>query len=265
MSSLSDLKPLAEMLRLDGKVAIVTGGARGIGRGIVLRLAEAGAFVLVADREFSESMAIDPKKDGKVQVLQVDMEKTDAGDKIVHGALRVFGRVDILVNNAGIYPFKPALDLTPEEWDRVLNVNLRGPFLAAQAFGRHVRDRKEGDGGEGGVIVNIGSVDSLHPGFVGTAAYDSSKGGILMFTRNFALEVAPLNIRVNLVAPGLITTEGTSGANLEEVLEEFKALIPMRRTGVPDDIATVVLMLCTPFTAYMTGATVVVDGGRLLK
>jgi glucose 1-dehydrogenase len=145
-------------------------------------------------------------------------------------------------------------------------VNLRGPFLAAQAFARHVRDRKEGDGGEGGVIVNIGSIDSLHPGFVGTAAYDSSKGGILiMFTRNFALEVAPLNIRVNMVAPGLITTDGTSAVLSEEFTEDFKALVPLRRLGVPDDIATVVLMLCTPLTAYMTGSFVLVDGGRLLK
>jgi NAD(P)-dependent dehydrogenase (short-subunit alcohol dehydrogenase family) len=101
---------------------------------------------------------------------------------------------------------------------------------------------------------------------VGTAAYDSSKGGILMFTKNFALEVAPLNIRVNLVAPGAITTEGFMSSGLtQELIEDFTAQVPMSRLGIPDEIATVVIMLCTPLTAYMTGAHIVVDGGRLLK
>ena len=129
--------------------------------------------------------------------------------------------------------------------------------------------RKQGDGG---VIVNIGSIDAIHPSAVGLAAYDASKGGVLMFTKNFALEVAPLGIRVNMVAPGGIATEGSTAGlssipaeQLEELQKTFLAQIPMGHMGAPDDIAKVVLALATPVTAYMTGAVVVVDGGRLLR
>jgi 2-deoxy-D-gluconate 3-dehydrogenase len=266
---INELKPLAEMMRLDGKVAVVTGGARGIGRGIVFRLAEAGASVLIADLMIDEKLkdeleTIPSKIGGKVEVFPVDMENTNCGQDLIDAAVRAFGRVDILVNNAGIYPIKNAIDLGVDEWDTIQKVNLRGPFLSSQAFAKYIRDNDDSSK-VGGVIVNIGSVDSLHPSATGLAAYDASKGGLLMFTRNFALEVAPLNIRVNLVAPGGITTEGTSTGATDAILEEFKKLIPMNRMGLPDDIATVVLTLCTPLTAYMTGETVVVDGGRLLK
>jgi NAD(P)-dependent dehydrogenase (short-subunit alcohol dehydrogenase family) len=118
------------------------------------------------------------------------------------------------------------------------------------------------------VIVNIGSIDSLHPSSVGLAAYDASKGGVLMFTRNFALEVAPLGIRVNMIAPGGVTTEGVSQSQQgvpEELMQQFLSRVPMGRWGEPDDIATMALVLVTPLSAYVTGATFVVDGGRLLS
>jgi 2-deoxy-D-gluconate 3-dehydrogenase len=267
----NEWKPLAEMMRLDGKVAIVTGGARGIGYGIVLRLAEAGASVLIADIKMNQSLKNEllaiPQKvgGGKVDLFEVDMANDNCGAAIIQSTIRTFGRVDILVNNAGIYPFQNAIDMPIDVWDKVQNVNIRGPFLMSQAFAQYIRDHKNNGSKDGGVIVNVGSICSLHPGFPGTAAYDTSKGGLLMFTRNFAMEVAPLNIRVNLVAPGLITTEGTSTAISDTFLEEFKKMVPLERVGVPDDIATVVLALCTPLTNYMTGSHVVCDGGRLLK
>jgi 2-deoxy-D-gluconate 3-dehydrogenase len=264
-------KPLAEMLRLDGKVAIVTGGARGIGHGIVLRLAEAGASVLIADIEMNHALKDElfdiPHKvgSGKVDLFEVDMANGNCGIDIIEAAIRSFGRVDILVNNAGIYPIQNALDMPAEVWDKIHSVNLRGPFLVSQEFARYIRDHQHNGSKGGGVIVNIGSIDSLHPSSPGLAAYDASKGGLFMLTRNFALEVAPLNIRVNLVAPGAITTEGTSTAATAAIIEEFKKKIPLARMGVPDDIATVVLTLCTPLTKYMTGSHIVCDGGVLLK
>jgi 2-dehydro-3-deoxy-D-gluconate 5-dehydrogenase len=261
---------LQDLLNLEGKVAIVTGGARGIGHGIVMRLAEAGASVLIADRTAKEA---EDERDsiigrgGKADVFEVDLENTASGEQIIQAAVREFGRVDILVNNAGIYPFKPAMQMTVEEWDHVQNVNLRAMFLTSTAFASQI-----GEQSGGGAIVNIGSIDAIHPSAVGLAAYDASKGGVLMFSKNFALEVAPMGIRVNMIAPGGITTEGTSAGltgmtpeQLQAMQQQFMALIPMGRMGAPDDIATVALALATPMTAYMTGAVVVVDGGRLLS
>jgi 2-dehydro-3-deoxy-D-gluconate 5-dehydrogenase len=261
---------LQELIRLDGQVAIVTGGAKGIGHGIVMRLAEAGASVLIADRtadQAEDERAAIIANGGKAAIVQVDLESEDCGTLIMAAALREFGRADILVNNAGIYPFKPAMELTFEEWNHVQNVNLRGVFLTSQAFARQV-----GEQASGGAIVNIGSIDSIHPSAVGLAAYDASKGGVLMFTKNFALEVAPMGIRVNMIAPGGIATEGTTAGlagmtpeQLEGMKQQFMAMIPLGRMGYPDEIATVALALATPMTAYMTGAVVVVDGGRLLR
>jgi NAD(P)-dependent dehydrogenase (short-subunit alcohol dehydrogenase family) len=172
------------------------------------------------------------------------------------------------VNNAGIYPIQPALDMAHDTWDKVQTINLRGPFLLSQAFAKYVQDHQKTNGhkNDGGIIVNIGSVDSLHPAAPGLAAYDASKGGLLMFNKSFALEVAPLKIRVNLVAPGAIVTPGLQTVQTDTtIIKQIKDKIPLKRMGVPDDIATVVLALCTPLTKYMTGSHIVCDGGLLLK
>ena len=190
--------------------------------------------------------------------FEADMLDVECGNKVIQAAIAEFGKVDILVNNAGIYPFSPTMDLAVETWDAVLNVNLRGTFLMSQAFARHIRDR---DDGEGGAIVNIGSICSFKPA-LGVPHYDASKGGVLMLTKNLALELAPLGVRVNMIAPGLIATEGTSGLT-EDTVSNIEKKILMHRRGTPDDIGTVALMLCTPMSAYMTGSSVVVDGGVL--
>lgn len=253
-------QPLTELLRLDGKTAIVTGGAKGIGRGIVDRLVEAGANVVVADIDI-EAGASTYQQTG-AEFCCVDMTSEEQLAELVAHVNETYGGADILVNNAGIYPFKPALQMSAEEWDRVMAINLRGLFILSREFTNAAAAR-----GKQGAIVNIGSIDSLHPSNVGLAAYDASKGGVQMFTRSFALEVAPLGIRVNMIAPGGITTEGVSaaqGAMPPDMLQEFLARVPLARWGVPDDIATMTLVLVTPLSAYVTGATIVVDGGRLL-
>jgi 2-deoxy-D-gluconate 3-dehydrogenase len=253
--------PLTEILNLTGKTAIVTGGAKGIGRGIAERFAEAGAKVVIADLDEEQGK----KAAGGIRgdFFRTDMSREDEVVGLVQQVINRHGRADVLVNNAGIYPFQPALEMTAEFWDKVQAVNLRGLFLLSREFAKAARSS-----GEGAAIVNIGSIDSLHPSSVGLAAYDASKGGVLMFTRNFALEVAPLGIRVNMIAPGGVTTEGVSEAQRgmpEELMQQFLARVPLGRWGEPDDIATMALVLATPMSAYVTGATFVVDGGRLLS
>jgi 2-deoxy-D-gluconate 3-dehydrogenase len=185
-------------------------------------------------------------------------------ERMVRAAVGAYGALDIWVNNAGIYPPRPVLEMSEAEWDRVVDVNLRGTFLCSQAAARQMVAQ-----GKGGVILNIASIDAVHPSMVGLAHYDASKGGMLSFTRNLALELAPHNIRVLAIAPGGITTEGTRaglgpGVDAEQVLKASEARIPLRRMGVPDDIGRVALFLASDAAAYMTGTMVFVDGGVLL-
>jgi 2-dehydro-3-deoxy-D-gluconate 5-dehydrogenase len=198
-----------------------------------------------------------------------DVADDDAGERMVAHCVHSFGSLDILVNNAGIFPRAPVLAMSAGFLDRVLRVNLRGLVLACKAAGRQMVAQ-----GGGGGIVNIASVDALHPSTVGLAAYDASKGGVWMFTRSFALEMAPHGVRVNAIAPGGVRTEGTSrplqgsGMTAEQaehfLTEIVRAKIPLGRMGDPDDIATAAVFLASPASDFMTGTLVVVDGGMLL-
>ena len=261
---------LAELLDLRGRTAIVTGGAMGIGRGIVERLAEAGASVVVADADLgaAEATVKELSDQGRsVMAMYVDVGEPDDVHRLVADTIGWRGRVDVLINNAGIFPSVPVLDMAPEDFDRVLRTNLRGVYLCS----REVALRMRADGG-GGRIVNITSVDALHPSGVGLAHYDASKHGVWGFTKNLALELAPHRIWVNAVAPGAIatpgvaaTTQGGDSGGGSDTLDAFMALVPMRRMGAPDDIARAVLFLASDLASYVTGAQVVVDGGRLLS
>jgi 2-deoxy-D-gluconate 3-dehydrogenase len=257
---------------LNGKRAVVTGAAMGIGRGIAKRLLEAGADVLLVDRDeravFSAAEQLsDPHH--RVVAMTADLAEALAGKRIVARCVEALGGLDILVNNAGIYPMVPMLEMSSEQFDEVYKVNLRGLALLSQAAGLQLVKQ-----GTGGKIINIASVDSFHPSMVGLAAYDASKGGVLMFTKSFALEMAPHGVTVNGIAPGGVTTEGTSrplaasGMTAEQqkaMMERMVATkIPMKRIGVPDDIAKVAVFLASSASDYMTGAMLVVDGGMLL-
>ncbi len=256
---------------LTGKNAIVTGGAMGIGFGIVKRFVEAGANVLIVDIDDKTAEAVAGTLKGgpgKAISMRADMAELDIGERIVNRCVEEFGSVDVLVNNAGIYPLVPMLQITPELFDKVYAINLKGLAFATKAAAAQMIRQ-----GKGGKIINIASVDAFRPSMVGLAAYDASKGGVLMFTKNLALELAPHKITINAIAPGGIATEGAakvtgalpvSDEELQRMREATVTRIPLRRMGVPDDIAKVAVFLGSSASDYMTGSTVVVDGGFLL-
>lgn len=257
---------------INGKNAIITGGAMGIGFGITRRYVEAGVNVIIADvdRKAMETAVSNLAGGiGQVIAMPVDISQEDAGDHMVARCVHEFGSLDILVNNAGIFPSVSMLEMEPALFDKVIAVNLKGLAFASKAAAAQMI--KQGNGGR---IINIASIDSIHPSMVGLAAYDASKGGVAMFTKNFALEVAPHQILVNAIAPGIIVTEGSSkpadssqASNKETnpLYEQFIQIIPLARLGEPDDIAKVAVFLASTAADYITGTMIVVDGGRLLS
>jgi 2-dehydro-3-deoxy-D-gluconate 5-dehydrogenase len=252
---------------LAGKNTIITGGAMGIGFGIAKRFLEAGANIVVADLAPTDDAIARLDSPGRALGVKLDVADDASCQAVVDRCVKEYGSVDILVNVAGIFPMTPVLEMTPEFFDRVIAVNLHGLVFMSKAVGLEMVKQ-----GRGGKIVNIASIDSLHPSSVGLAAYDASKGGVLMFTKNFALEMAPNGVTVNAIAPGGIMTEGaskgTTGLTLEQMeamTAAFTKLIPMGRFGSPDDIAKVAVFLASSAADYMTGELVVVDGGRLLS
>ena len=259
---------LQQLINLSGKTAIVTGGAMGIGFGIAYRLAEAGANIVIADlnKEVGAVAAKQLRDNGwKAKFIKTDV----ADEKQVKGAsdfaISEYGGVDILVNNAGIYPIIPILQMIPADFEKILAVNLKSVFLFTKAIAEIMIKQ-----GRGGKIINITSIDALHPSSVGLAVYDASKHGLWGFTKNTALEFAPYNIQVNAIAPGGIATPGTGAGKpvmpeIEAILKKFLEKIPMKRMGDPDDIGKVALFLASDLSSYMTGSQIVVDGGVLLS
>jgi NAD(P)-dependent dehydrogenase (short-subunit alcohol dehydrogenase family) len=248
---------------LKNKVAIITGARRGMGRSHALKLAQAGAKVVVADISLDECEKVVEeikKHKGEALALKCDVTQKSEVEAMVKKTKEKFGRVDILINNAGICQFKPFLELTEADWDRTLDINLKGYFLCAQAAAREMVKQKSG------VIVNIASIamGQVGVGFPTLAHYSASKGGIVAMTETLALELAPFNIRVNAVAPGAIETPMVDPLKSDpKTMEGTLARIPMRRMGRPEEVSNLVLFLASEDSSYMTGSTVVVDGGWL--
>ena len=246
-------------MNLTGKTAIVTGGAMGIGLAIAERLAEAGAKVLIADKDSAAAAAAAAKILNSVACV-TDVSDEAQVDAMIAKAVAELGGVDILVNNAGIYPQKPVLEETKEDFKKIIDVNLVGAFLCAKAVARQMIVQNRG-----GKIINITSIDALHPSSVGLAFYDASKHGLWGFTKNLALELAPHNIWVNAIAPGAVATPGTNFGKIpDEFMNAFLARIPMHRMADADEIGKAALFLASDLSSYMTGSQVVVDGGTLL-
>jgi glucose 1-dehydrogenase len=246
--------------RLEGKVAAITGGDQGIGRGIVERFAADGADIALCYRSnkagADEVVAAVQKLGRKAAAFQADVGNVDQGQKFITDAVAALGRIDILVNNAGLERRADFWDVTEADYDLVLDVNLKGPFFVTQAFVNHRRHAKAG-----GKIINISSVHEELP-FPHFTSYCASKGGIKMFTRNLSIELAPLGITINNIAPGAIETPINKNllndpAKLKPLLEN----IPLNRLGTPQDVAGIASFLASSDSDYMTGTTVVVDGG----
>lgn len=246
-------------MNLENKTAIVTGAKQGIGRGIALVLAKHGAKVVVADLDQAACQKVADEiiaSGGQALAVKCDVSQKAEVDNLIKQAKDKFGSLDILVNNAGIFPFVSFDKMTEADWDKVININLKSIFLCSQAALKIMPNNAR--------IINISSIASV-VGFAGLTHYCASKGAINAFVRALALEVAPRQITVNNIAPGAIETPGASGAMTEELKKKTTAMIPEARFGQPEDIAHAVAFLSSPEAGYITGQTIVVDGGWTLR
>jgi len=248
--------------RLEGKVALVTGASRGIGRAIALRLAQEGASVAVNHpgeaKEALEVVRLIRSRGGKAVSVRADTAHKRQVDRMVARVIERFGRIDILVNNAGICPFAEFLDITEETWDRTHDVNLRGVFLCSQAVARHMVER-----GTRGRIISISSTASYVGGII-QAHYCPTKAGVNLLMRSMATALGPHGITCNSVLPGTVLTDMNrvflvDPDHRRQTIEH----IPLGRLGEPDDIAGVVAFLASDDARYMSGAELLVDGGAL--
>ncbi len=253
---------VCSLFDLSGQVAIVTGGAVNIGRGIVRKLAAAGADVVIAyncSAAPAEELAAEiDGQDGRALPVCVDVRNEGQVRDMVQTTVRHFGRIDMLVNNAGIFTVSPQGELSVEDWDAVFDTNLTGLFFCSRAAAAQMVAQ-----GDGGRIVNIASTNAVHPGFGGTAHYDASKGGVIAYTKSLAAELAPHRIRVNAVGPGLIDSPGLR-SNALELAQMVEERTPLKRLGTPDDIGNCVLFLASRASDWITGQTLFVEGGYLL-
>jgi 3-oxoacyl-[acyl-carrier protein] reductase len=247
--------------QLKDGIALVTGGRRGIGRAIALALAGAGASVAVADA-VTEDGRLDgvtaeiEKLDRSSLAIKADISRVDEVEAMIQAVVDKFGRIDILVNCAGVWlPGHTLVESSEEEWDRVIDVNLKGTWLCCRSTGRIMLNQR------GGAIINISSQVGLNPG-VNAGAYSVSKAGIIMMTRQLALELASAGIRVNALAPGIVKTD--FNIDLWRGPENERRLsggVPLGRLAGPEDVARAVLFLASDDAAYITGAVIPVDGG----
>lgn len=249
-------------MKLQNKVALVTGSSQGIGRGIAVRLAQEGADVVINGRHDDDEARTtleQVRAEGRrVCFIAADVGQVTECQRLVDEAIDKMGRLDILVNNAGVQRHSSFLEASESDYDLVLKVNLRGPFFLSQAFARHLRDT-----GRGGRIINNSSIHEELP-FPNFTGYCVSKGGMKMLMRNLAIELAPLGITVNNVAPGAIETPINKALiNEPEKLAALMGNIPAKRLGQPRDVAGAVAFLASDDADYVTGTTLVIDGGLL--
>ena len=248
------------MGRFKGKSAIVTGASRGIGREIALLLAKEGARVAVnysgSKDKADEVVQLITAAGGEAFAIQADVSDADSVKNMVDQTVETFGSIDILVNNAGITKDNLLMRMKEDEWDDVMNINLKGVFLCTKGVTRQMMRQRAGK------IVNVASIVGVS-GNPGQANYVAAKAGVIGFTKTAAQELASRNINVNAVAPGFITTDMTDALS-EEVKNQMLAMIPLGKLGNPEDVAKTVMFLLSDDAAYITGQTIHVDGGMVM-
>lgn len=259
-------RPLADLLSLEGRVAIVTGGGKGIGAAIVRRLAEAGADVVVADLDRDAADRVAAEVGGLA--FEVDVADPDAGEAVAAATEQRYGRIDVLVNNAGVYPLRRLAEIDAAFVDRLDAINVRGTLLPTQAAARRMVERGHGR------VINLSSIEAFHPAGIGFSTYGATKGAVAVLTKHLALELAPSGVTVNAISPGPIQTEGSSQLGRDALsapgdaeftdLGGLLARMPVGRLGLPDDIARVAVFLATDAAAFVTGQNILVDGGNVL-
>jgi len=251
------------VVKFEGKVALVTGAGRGIGRALARGFALGGARVAANDISpvnLEETVAELRAAGAEVEAFVADVANRLAVDSMVQAVGQRFDRIDALVNNAGVEPHAPLLGFDEYDWDRTLAVNLKGAFLLTQAVGRQMVEQG------GGAIVNIASIAGRAHGLKDRAAYVASKSGLIGLTREAARELAAYNIRVNAVCPGVIETEMTAALRQDPaMMARWLSEIPQGRLGSVDDVVPLVLFLCSPQAAYITGQAINVDGGKVMS
>ncbi len=247
------------MAAFEGKVAVVTGAARGIGQAIAKRLAQEGADVAICDLQaewLAETAGIVEGFGRKALPLAVDVGDSEAVTACINEVVKVFGKVDIMVNNAGITKDTLLVRMSDDDWDAVLRVNLKGTFLFSRAVAKHMMKQRSG------AIVNIASISGVI-GTAGQANYAASKAGVIALTKSTANELASRGVRANAIAPGFISSKMTDALS-EDVRKQYLSRIPLGRFGTVEDIANAVVFLASEQSSYMTGQTLHVNGGMVM-